>query len=67
MPVRGEGLPYCVDCHQPVIWVQTERGYMAPIDPVPSELENMAITDGDPPTVRYLWYVCALKKASGSP
>ena len=54
--MRGEGLGFCLDCRQPIIWVQTARGYMVPIDPEVSEDGNMAITDGDPPTVRYLWH-----------
>ena len=54
--MRGEGLRSCPDCRQLIIWVQTTRAYMVPIDPEPSEDGNMAITDGDPPTVRYLWH-----------
>lgn len=54
--MRGEGLRTCPDCRQPIIWVQTTRLYMVPIDPEPSDDGNMAITDGDPPTVRYLWH-----------
>jgi hypothetical protein len=53
--MKGEGLRTCLDCRQPIIWVQTTRLYMVPIDPEPSDDGNMAITGGDPPTVRYLW------------
>ena len=52
--MKGEGLPTCLDCGQPIIWVQTIRGYMTPIDPAPVEEGCMAITDGEPPTVRYV-------------
>ena len=31
--MRGEGLRFCLDCCQPINWVQTTRGYMVPIDP----------------------------------
>jgi Recombination endonuclease VII len=53
--MRGEGLPYCLDCNQPIIWVKNPRGYWVPIDPWHSDESNMAITDGDPPTTRYLY------------
>jgi hypothetical protein len=54
--MKGEGSRICLDCHQPIIWVQTKQHRMVPIDPEPIEDGKMAITDGDPPTVRYLWY-----------
>jgi hypothetical protein len=54
--MRGEGSRICLDCSQPIIWVQTTRFKMVPIDPEQSKDGNMAITDGNPPTVRYLWH-----------
>ena len=54
--MKGEGSRICLECHQPIIWVLTERDRMVPIDPEPIEDGIMAITNGDPPTVRYLWY-----------
>jgi hypothetical protein len=54
--MKGEGSRVCLDCRQPIIWVQTAHLRMVPIDPHPAEDGQMAITDGDPPTVRYLWH-----------
>lgn len=59
--MRGEGSRVCLDCGQPIIWVRTKQSRMVPIDPqpveaAPAEVTKMAVTDGDPPTVCYLWY-----------
>jgi hypothetical protein len=54
--MKGEGSRICLDCRLPIIWVQTTRLRMVPIDPEPSEDGTMAITEGHPPTVRYLWH-----------
>jgi hypothetical protein len=36
--------------------VLTKNGRWVPINPEPAEDGQLAITDGDPPTVRHLWY-----------
>jgi hypothetical protein len=54
--MKGEGSRICLVCHQPIIWVRTKQDWMIPIDPEPIKDGKMAITNGDPPTVRYLWY-----------
>jgi hypothetical protein len=58
--MKGEGSRICLDCHQPIVWALTQHLRMVPIDPEPIEDGKMAITNGDPPTVRYLWHdMCA--------
>jgi Recombination endonuclease VII len=59
--MKGEGLPYCLDCRKPVRWVLNARNKWVSIDPEPVEDRTgnlhglLAITGDDPPAVRYLW------------
>ena len=54
--VGWPGSRSCQKCGQPVTWVLTKNGRWVPINPEPAEDGQLAITDGDPPTVRHLWY-----------
>jgi Recombination endonuclease VII len=54
--VGWPGSRSCQKCRQPVTWVLTKNGRWVPINPEPAEDGQLAITDGDPPTVRHLWY-----------
>jgi hypothetical protein len=57
MPGAGwPGSRSCQKCQQPVIWVPTKNGWSTPINPEPAGDGKLAITDGDPPTVRHLWH-----------
>ena len=54
--VGWPGSRSCQKCQQPVIWGLTQNGRWIPISPEPAEDGKLAITDGDPPTVRHLWH-----------
>jgi len=54
--VGWPGSQSCQKCQQPVTWVLTQRGRWTPINLEPAKDGKLAITDGDPPTVRYLWH-----------